>query len=146
MPGLLDHASVMMCPHGGTVQATPSSTAVQIAGAPALTASDVFVIAGCAFVIATVPSPCVTVQWVQPAAQSTISRRSDADRSERRTVPRGDASAAGAGESITAVQATCQRAVRRAHEPRPTTAFRSRIDFVSHQAAQASATRRMWIR
>jgi hypothetical protein len=73
MPGLLTTASVMMCPHGGTVQGSPSSTAVQIAGAPALTASDVFVIAGCAFVIATVPSPCVTVQWVQPAAQSTIS-------------------------------------------------------------------------
>lgn len=73
MPGLLTTASVIMCPHGGTVQATPSSTAVQIAGAPAVTASDVFVIAGCAFVIGVVPSPCVTVQWVQPAAQSTIS-------------------------------------------------------------------------
>jgi hypothetical protein len=73
MPGMLTTASVMMCPHGGTVQATPSSTAVQFAGAPAVTASDVFVIAGCTFVIGVVPSPCVTVQWVQPAAQSTIS-------------------------------------------------------------------------
>jgi len=73
MPSLLTTASVMMCPHGGTVQASPSSTTVQIAGAPALTASDVFVIAGCPFLIVLVPSPCVTVQWVQPAAQSTIS-------------------------------------------------------------------------
>jgi hypothetical protein len=61
----------MMCPHGGTVQASPTSTNVQIGGTPALTASDVFVIAGCPFLIALVPSPCVSVQWVQPAAQST---------------------------------------------------------------------------
>jgi hypothetical protein len=71
MSGLLTASSVMMCPHGGTVQATPSSTSVQIAGAPVLTAADTFVIAGCPFVIGTVPSPCVSVQWVQPAAQST---------------------------------------------------------------------------
>lgn len=73
MPSTLTASSVMMCPHGGTVQASPSSTNVQIAGAPALTASDVFVIAGCVFNISGVPSPCVTVQWVQPAEQSTIS-------------------------------------------------------------------------
>jgi hypothetical protein len=72
MPGLLTTASVMMCPHGGTVQASPTSASVQIGGAPALTASDVFVIAGCPFIIALVPSPCISVQWVQPAAQSSI--------------------------------------------------------------------------
>lgn len=73
MPGILTTASVMTCPHGGTVQASPTNTMVQVAGAPALTASDVFVIAGCPFVIGLVPSPCVTVQWVQPAARSSIS-------------------------------------------------------------------------
>jgi hypothetical protein len=73
MPAMLTAASVMMCPHGGTVQATPASTDVQAAGAPMLTAADTFVIAGCPFVIGTVPSPCVSVQWVQPAAQSTLS-------------------------------------------------------------------------
>jgi hypothetical protein len=73
MPGLLTTASVMTCPHGGMVQAMPSSTSVQIGGAPALAASDTFMIAGCTFNISGVPSPCVTVQWVQPAEQSTRS-------------------------------------------------------------------------
>jgi hypothetical protein len=73
MSGIVTTASVMMCPHGGTVQASPSSTSVQAGGSPVLTASDVFVIAGCAFVIGAVPSPCVSVQWVQPALQSSRS-------------------------------------------------------------------------
>lgn len=73
MSGMLTTASVMMCPHGGTVHASPTSTSVQAGGTPVLTASDVFVIAGCPFVIGVVPSPCVSVQWVQPALKSTVS-------------------------------------------------------------------------
>jgi len=71
MPGLLTTASVMMCPHGGAVQAIPSDANVQASGAPVVTASDTFLIAGCPFVIGLVPSPCISVQWVQPATQST---------------------------------------------------------------------------
>jgi len=73
MSGMLTTASVMMCPHGGTVQAIPSSTAVQFGGAPVVTAADTFMIAGCPFVIALLPSPCLTVQWIQPAMQSQLS-------------------------------------------------------------------------
>jgi hypothetical protein len=72
MPGFLTAASVLMCPHGGTVQIVPSNTDVMFAGAPAVTASDTFIVAGCPFLIGIVPSPCVTVQWVQPAAQNTV--------------------------------------------------------------------------
>jgi hypothetical protein len=72
MPGFLTTSSVMMCPHGGTVQAISSNTQVMAGGAPILRTSDTFIIAGCAFMIGVVPSPCVTVQWVQGAAQSTI--------------------------------------------------------------------------
>jgi hypothetical protein len=61
----------MMCPHGGTVMAVPASVAVQAGGAPMLSTSDTFTVAGCAFVIAGAPSPCISVQWVQPAANST---------------------------------------------------------------------------
>jgi hypothetical protein len=61
----------MTCPHGGTVQAIPSSPRAQAAGAPLVSASDTFMIAGCAFVIAGAPSPCLTVQWVQPATRGT---------------------------------------------------------------------------
>ncbi len=72
MPGFLTTASVMMCPHGGSVQAASSNTKVLAGGAPILRRSDVFVIAGCAFVVGVAPHPCVTVQWVQAAARSTI--------------------------------------------------------------------------
>jgi hypothetical protein len=72
MSGVLTASSVMMCPHGGTVQAIPAGGSVQIGGAPVLTASDTFLVAGCPFVIAGVPSPCISVQWVQPAARSTV--------------------------------------------------------------------------
>jgi hypothetical protein len=72
MPAFLTTASVLMCPHGGTVQASSSNTQVQAGGAPILRSSDAFVIAGCPFMIGTSPHPCVTINWVQPAAQSTV--------------------------------------------------------------------------
>ena len=72
MPGFLTTTSVMMCPHGGNVQAISGNTQVMAGGAPILRSSDTFIVAGCAFMIGPMPSPCVTVQWVQAAAQSTI--------------------------------------------------------------------------
>ena len=72
MSGLLNTASVMMCPHGGTVQAVTSNTRTQVGGAYALRASDTFTIAGCPFAIGPTPHPCVQVQWVQPALRSTV--------------------------------------------------------------------------
>jgi hypothetical protein len=68
MPALLTAASTMMCPHGGTVMAVPGSTRL-IADAPVLRMSDTCTIAGCPFLIVLVPSPCVTVQWVQAATR-----------------------------------------------------------------------------
>ncbi len=68
MPALLTSASSMMCPHGGTVTATPGSTRAN-AGAPVLRASDTFVIAGCTFQVSGAPSPCVSVNWVQTATR-----------------------------------------------------------------------------
>jgi hypothetical protein len=68
MPALLTAASTMMCPHGGTVMAVPGQTQA-VVDAPVLRGSDTFTIAGCPFIIALVPSPCVTVQWVQTATQ-----------------------------------------------------------------------------
>jgi hypothetical protein len=64
MPALLNTASTMMCPHGGTVMPVPGQSQTT-AAAPVLRMSDTCTIAGCAFVIGVVPSPCVTVQWVQ---------------------------------------------------------------------------------
>ena len=65
MPASLNVSSVMMCPHGGTVQAVSSNTRVNAGGAFALRGSDTFIIAGCAFATPAGPHPCVQVQWVQ---------------------------------------------------------------------------------
>jgi hypothetical protein len=70
MPGLLTTSSVMMCPHGGKVQAITTNTRTRAGGDLALRQSDTFVIAGCPFSIGPVFHPCVQVQWVQPAARS----------------------------------------------------------------------------
>ena len=70
MPSLLTADSMMMCPHGGQVQAISSNTRAQANGGFLLRASDTFVIAGCPFILGLVPHPCMQVQWVQPAARS----------------------------------------------------------------------------
>lgn len=66
---LLTVASVMMCPHGGTVVAVPNSPRATMGGATVVYASDTFTIVGCAFV-PVAPMPCVLVQWAQPALAS----------------------------------------------------------------------------
>ncbi len=62
MPALLTTASTLMCPHGGTVTASPGSAKAS-ADAVVLRMSDTFTIAGCPFATAAGPSPCTTVQW-----------------------------------------------------------------------------------
>ncbi|WP_050420615.1 hypothetical protein [Bradyrhizobium tropiciagri] len=73
MPPFLTTASVLMCPHGGTVQIVASNSNVQAGGTPMVTSADTFTIVGCSFNVSGTPQPCVSVQWVQTAAQSTIS-------------------------------------------------------------------------
>jgi hypothetical protein len=68
MPALLTAASVMMCPHGGMVTATPGSTHATI-DAPILRGSDTFIITGCSFAPSGAVSPCVSVNWVQTATR-----------------------------------------------------------------------------
>jgi len=63
MPNLLTVASVLMCPHGGMVTVSPASTRAT-AGSPIVCGTDTFIVAGCAFNIAGVPSPCVSINWV----------------------------------------------------------------------------------
>jgi hypothetical protein len=70
MPGLLNISSILMCPHGGMVQATTSNTRAKAAGDFLLRSSDTFLISACPFILGLVPHPCVQVQWVQPATRS----------------------------------------------------------------------------
>jgi hypothetical protein len=72
MPALLNASSVMMCPHGGQVQAITGNARAKVGGDFALRASDSFLIAGCPFALGPVPHPCVQVQWVEPAARSQV--------------------------------------------------------------------------
>lgn len=67
MPALLTTASSLMCPHGGTVTATPGGPPKATADATILRVSDTFIIAGCPFATAAGPDPCTTVQWVSTA-------------------------------------------------------------------------------
>ena len=68
MPNLLTTASVLLCPHGGTATVSPASTRVT-AGSPLICGTDTFIVAGCAFNIAGVPSPCVSVNWMVTATR-----------------------------------------------------------------------------
>jgi hypothetical protein len=72
MGELLSASAVLMCPHGGTVSAIPSSSKVTLGGDPIVLATDTFTVAGCAFTLpAAVPSPCLLVQWQSPATKCT---------------------------------------------------------------------------
>jgi uncharacterized Zn-binding protein involved in type VI secretion len=71
MPNLLNSSSVMMCQHGGTVQAVTSGSRVSVGGSPVLRATDTFTISGCVFNISGDPHPCVRVEWPQPNQNST---------------------------------------------------------------------------
>jgi hypothetical protein len=70
MPSLLNTASVMICPHGGTVQPVSGDTRVSVGGANALRPSDTFSIIGCTFPPSGPPHPCVQVNWVVSAQRS----------------------------------------------------------------------------
>lgn len=63
MPALLTTASTLMCPHGGTVIASPGATKAK-ADAMLVRKGDSYSIAGCPFMIGSSPHPCVSVNWV----------------------------------------------------------------------------------
>jgi hypothetical protein len=66
MPALLTVASTLMCPHGGTITASPGATKAT-ADAVVLRASDSFSIAGCGFNVSGAAQPCTAVQWISTA-------------------------------------------------------------------------------
>lgn len=75
MGALLTTASMLMCPHGGTVSAITSNTKTTAGGSPLVCATDTFTIAGCPFQLPgtpPIPSPCVSVQWIQTNTESTV--------------------------------------------------------------------------
>jgi hypothetical protein len=59
---ILTTASQIQCPHGGMATLTTANANAK-AGTAMLVESDIHVVAGCSFVVGTVPSPCLTIQW-----------------------------------------------------------------------------------
>ena len=70
MANLLNSASMMMCPHGGTVNAISSNTHSKAVSNAVLRSSDTFIVAGCTFAPGGSPHPCVQVKWVQTNQRS----------------------------------------------------------------------------
>lgn len=70
MPKLLTTASVLMCPHGGTVTIASQNTVTKATAAVALV-SDNFLVAGCPFA-PVAPHPCVRVEWQVTAQKVTV--------------------------------------------------------------------------
>jgi hypothetical protein len=67
MAELLNTSSKLQCPHGGQVQIASSNTKTKGGGDALVRSSDTFTISGCPFIVGTVASPCVTVQWLTTA-------------------------------------------------------------------------------
>lgn len=70
MPGFLfDVAARLTCPHAAQVTTSPDQPRVKVLGQPVATAADASTVAGCPFTVGPNPSPCVTVEWLQPATR-----------------------------------------------------------------------------
>jgi hypothetical protein len=72
MSALLTTASVMHCPHLGTVQPQTKNNRVRFAGTAALRETDSFPIVGCIFSTSSGSHPCVRVEWQSTALRSTV--------------------------------------------------------------------------
>lgn len=88
----------MQCPHGGTVQVTPSNLTIKADRDAMVVMSDTFTITGCTFQIPTVPpipSPCVTIRWliadsrVKLNGSSSLSETSTGQCLSKENVPQG---------------------------------------------------------
>lgn len=60
----VDANATLQCPHGGQVQISSANTKTKAGGAAMALSNDTFMISGCPFLIGTVASPCLQVQWV----------------------------------------------------------------------------------
>jgi uncharacterized Zn-binding protein involved in type VI secretion len=72
MPGFLLHqGATVLCMHAGQAQATAPTPRVKVSGQMVATQPAPWVVAGCPYVTAGAPTPCVTAQWVSAATRVT---------------------------------------------------------------------------
>jgi hypothetical protein len=69
---LLDAATGISCPHGGSGSAIAGATRVSLGGNPPLRTVDPVTITGCGFNVSGAPSPCVRVEWQLPATRVQV--------------------------------------------------------------------------
>lgn len=68
MPGFLLHqGATVLCMHAGQAQATVPNPRVKVSGQMTVQQPNPWVVAGCPFVAALVPMPCVMAQWTTSA-------------------------------------------------------------------------------
>jgi hypothetical protein len=76
MADLLLHLGAQVkCSHAtGLATMMPSAPLplVTVSGMQVATSADAFVIAGCAFTVATKPQPCVSIRWLVPALRVKV--------------------------------------------------------------------------
>jgi hypothetical protein len=74
MAEFLTTASVLQCPHGGSVSVVSSNTHTKADGAFVLCSTDTFVIAGCPFTLPPTgpPNPCLQIQWMTTVMRSQV--------------------------------------------------------------------------
>lgn len=70
MAGFVLHVgATVLCTHAGQAQPTAPNPRVKVGGQPIVTQSAPYTVAGCVFVVGTVPSPCVTATWTSAATR-----------------------------------------------------------------------------
>ena len=70
MPGFLLHqGATVLCAHGGQRSRSHPIPRVRVSSQLVVTQTPPYVVAGCVFNVAGVPSPCVTAQWMSAATR-----------------------------------------------------------------------------
>lgn len=68
----LTKASVLRCPHGGTVQVSMANQLAKAAKSVMLRVVDTFIVSNCPCQIAGTLHPCVRVEWSRPSTRIRI--------------------------------------------------------------------------
>jgi hypothetical protein len=70
MPGVVLHVgATVQCLHQAPATSPPAQTRAFVSGQPIATTANTFLVAGCPFVVALKPQPCVTIKWILPSTR-----------------------------------------------------------------------------
>ncbi len=73
MPGTLAHVNAqIVCPHMGQAQVVTTNARVKVSQQFVALQNDQYAVAGCSFVVGTVPQPCVLLRWLVPATRVKV--------------------------------------------------------------------------